>query len=186
MVSIPSLWLPILVAAVLVFVVSSLVHMVLGWHRSDYSALPDEAATLETLGRQSLAPGLYPFPHCPDHKDMGKPEMQARFAKGPVGFVTVIPSGPPNMGVYLGTWFAFCLVVGVFVAYLAGRTLAPGAHYLAVFRVAGATAFMAYGLGQVVDSIWKGQRWSATFRHVVDGLAYALVTGGAFGWLWPR
>ena len=186
MVPIPSLWLPILVAAVLVFVVSSLVHMVLGWHRADYSQLPDEAATLETLGKQSLAPGLYPFPHCPDHKDMGKPEMQAKFAKGPVGLLTVIPTGPPNMGAYLGTWFAFCLLVGVFVAYLAGRTLAPGAPYLAVFRVAGATAFMAYGLGQMVDSIWKGQRWSATLRHMADGLMYALVTGGAFGWLWPR
>lgn len=186
MVPIPSLWLPIVVAAVLVFVVSSVVHMVLTWHKSDYRQLPNEAAALDVLGQQSLAPGAYVLPYCSSPKDMGTPDMIAKYEKGPVAHLTVLPSGQPNMGVYLGSWFGYCLLVGVFVAYLAGRTLAPGAHYLAVFRVAGAAAFMAYGLSQIVDSIWKGQQWSATLKHVVDGLAYALVTAGAFGWLWPR
>ena len=45
---------------------------------------------------------------------------------------------------------------------------------------------MAYGVGPLVDSIWKGQPWSATLKSVFDGLLYALVTAGVFGWLWPR
>jgi hypothetical protein len=185
-VSILALWLPIVVSAVLVFVVSSLVHMVFTYHRSDYRKLPNEAATLGALRGAGLAPGSYHFPHAPSMKEAGSPEMIAKFKEGPVGILTVIPSGPPAMPKLLGLWFVYCLVVGIFVAYLAGRTLAPGPPYLAVFRFAGTVAFMAYGVGPLVDSIWKGQRWGVTWKHVFDGLLYALVTAGAFGWLWPR
>jgi hypothetical protein len=98
----------------------------------------------------------------------------------------VIPSGPPAMPKYLAMWFAFCVLVSFLVAYLTGRTLATGASYLAVFRVAGTTAFLAYAIGGIQDSIWRAQLWSTTIKHVVDGLVYALLTAGVFGWLWPR
>lgn len=186
MIPILDLWLPIVVAAVLVFVVSSLLHMLLTYHRRDYRQLPQETETLEALRRSSLTPGLYVFPYCTRTKDMGTPEMQEKYRRGPVGHLTVLPSGPPNMGKYLGLWFGYGLLVSVFVAYLAGRTLPMGAHYLAVFRVAGTAAFMAFGLANLVDSIWRGAPWSNTLRAVVDGLVYSLVTAGAFGWLWPR
>jgi hypothetical protein len=185
MVSIPDLWLPILVAAVLVFLVSSLAHMVINYHKGDYKKLPDEDATLEALRRNALPPGQYPFPHCVP-KEMSSPAMQEKYRRGPVGYVMVMPSGPPALGKFLSLWFAYSLLVGVFVAYLAGRTLGPDAPYLAVFRVAGASAFMAYGLNELVGSIWRGQTWGSTAKHVFDGLLYGLVTAGAFGWLWPR
>jgi hypothetical protein len=84
----------------------------------------------------------------------------------------------------LWLWFAYCLVVSLFVAYLTGRTVPAGSDYLAAFRVAGATAFLAYGVANLVDSIWKGQAWGRTFRHMFDGLLYSLVTAGVFGWHW--
>ena len=90
------------------------------------------------------------------------------------------------MGKYLGMWFGYCIAMSIFVAYLTGRTRVPGTQYLEVFRVAGATAFIGYGIGQLQDSIWKGQTWGVTFKHAVDGLIYALLTAGVFGWLWPR
>ena len=186
MISILDLWLPIVAAAVLVFVVSSILHMLLTYHRLDYKQLPHEAETLEGLRRANIPPGLYQFPYCPTSKSMGTPEAQEKFRQGPVGHLTVIPSGPPAMGKYLGAWFGFCLLVSVFVAYLAGRTLAPGTDYLEVFRVTATAAFLAYGIGQIVDSIWKAQPWGNTFRALLDGLIYSLVTAGAFGWLWPR
>jgi hypothetical protein len=186
MVSIPDLWLPIAVASALVFLVSSVLHMVLTYHRLDYKKLPDEEGLLEPLRRAALPPGLYHFPWCATSKEMGSPEMQERFRRGPVGFVSLYPSGPPKMGKFLGLWFVFCVLVSVFVAYLTGRALVHGAIYLAVFRFAGATAFMAYGVSHVADSIWKGQPWSNTFRALADGLVYSLVTAGVFGWLWPR
>ena len=111
--------------------------------------------------------------------------MVEKFKQGPVGFINVKPSGPPAMGKYLGTWFAFCVVIGIFCAYVASRTLGPGTEYLMVFRITGTVAFVAYGVSSVSESIWKAQQWSTTGRFLVDGLVYSLLTGGVFGWLWP-
>ena len=186
MVSIASLWLPIVVSAVLVFAVSSLMHMVLKFHQKDYKKLPNEEEAMAVLRKGTLPPGLYHFPHCADMKQMGTPEMKAKLEQGPVGFLTVFPSGPPAMGKFLGIWFGYSLLVGFFLAYVAGRTLAAGTDYLAVFRLVGAVAFMTYGLSEIVQSVWRGAPWSNTFRGIFDGLLYALVSAGAFGWLWPR
>ena len=60
-----------------------------------------------------------------------------------------------------------------------------GSDYLVVFRVVGTSSFMAYGLANLVDSVWKAQPWGTTVRHTVDGLVYSLLTAGVFGWLWP-
>jgi hypothetical protein len=186
MISILSLWAPILLSTVLVFIASAILHMVLPFHRKDYKQLPDEAKTLGALrGAGSLGPGLYVFPYCASGKEMGSPEMQEKYKQGPVGLLAVLPSGPPSMGKNLIQWFVYCLVVGVFVAYLAGRTLGAGIDYLDVFRFAGTVAFVAYGLGAVPNSIWRGEPWSNTFRALIDGLIYALLTAGCFGWLWP-
>lgn len=125
------------------------------------------------------------FPYC-SHKEMNSPATQEKFKQGPVGILTVLPSGMPAMPKYLAKWFGFCLLVGLFAAYLAGRTLAPGTHYLQVFRVVGTTAFLGYSMSQVSDSIWKGQSWGTTVKFLVDGLVYGLLTAGTFGWLWPR
>ncbi|HKW61108.1 MAG TPA: hypothetical protein VJN89_01070 [Candidatus Acidoferrum sp.] len=184
-VPIHTLWLPILLSAVIVFVASSILHMVLPYHRSDYKKLPDEDKVLAALRPMNLSRGLYVFPFC-THKDMKSPEMIEKYKAGPVGTMTIFQSGPPNMGTYLLKWFVYCLVIGVFTAYLTGRTVNAGTEYLRVFRVAGTVSFMAYGVGQLNDSIWKGQPWSNTIKHFIDGLIFALLTGGTFGWLWPK
>jgi len=186
MVTLSMLWMPIVAAAILVFAVSSVIHMVLGYHKADYKRLPKEDQRLDALRGDDLAPGYYHFPYCENPKEMGSPEMQAKLHRGPVGMLTVVPNGPMSLGKYLGQWFVFLLVVSFFVAYIAAHTVAAGAGYLAVFRVVGATAFLAYGLGRIVDSVWMGVPWSNTVRNLIDGLIYALMTAGTFGWLWPR
>ncbi len=185
MVSLTALLLPILLSAVIVFVASSIVHMVLPFHRSDYRPLPEEDKLLVTLRAAGLKPGLYHFPFC-THKDMKSPAVQEKFKQGPVGMLTVFPSGPVAMPKFLGMWFAYCLLIGFFVAYLTGHTVAPGAHYLAVFRVAGTAAFLTFALGPLVNGIWKGQPWSVAFKEAFDGFIYSLLVAGTFGWLWPR
>ncbi len=185
MVALAALWLPILLSAVIVFVASSIMHMVLPYHRNDYSQLPDEDKILATLRAAALKRGLYVFPYC-THKDMKSPALIEKQKQGPVGFLTILPSGPPVLAKFLIQWFAFCLVIGFFVAYLAAHTLAPGTNYLEVFRVVGTAAFLAYGLGNLSNGIWKGQRWSVTIKEVIDGLVFGLLTAGTFGWLWPR
>jgi hypothetical protein len=52
--------------------------------------------------------------------------------------------------------------------------------------VVGTAAFLAYGLGNLSNGIWRGYPWSYVIKEVVDGLIYALLTAGTFGWLWPR
>ncbi len=185
MVSLAALWLPILLSAVIVFVASSIMHMLLPYHRSDYRQLPDEDKLLATLRAAGLKRGLYMFPFC-THKEMKSPAIVEKYKQGPVGMLTVFPSGPIFMPKFLGLWFVYCLLIGFFVAYLTGRTVASGAPCLAVFRVAGTAAFMAYGLGHLSNGIWKGQTWSVTIKEVIDGLVYGLLTAGTFGWLWPR
>jgi hypothetical protein len=185
MVPLSALWLPIVLSAVIVFIASFIMHMLLPYHHSDYQPLPEEDKVLAALRGAGLKRGLYSFPFC-THKTMKSPEVIEKFKQGPVGLITVFPSGPPAMPKFLGMWFVYCLVIGFFVAYLTGHTVAPGARYLAVFRVAGTVGFMAYGLGNLVNSIWRGVPWSNTIKDVIDGLIYGLLAAGTFGWLWPR
>jgi hypothetical protein len=180
-----ALWLPIVLSAIIVFVASSIMHMLLPYHRGDYQKLPDEDKVLAFLRVAGLKRGLYIFPFT-THKDMKSPAVVEKYNQGPVGTMTIAPNGPPVMPKFLGLWFAYCLVIGSFVAYLAAHTVMPGAHYRHVFRVVGTAAFLAYGLGNMSNSIWKGQTWSMTIKEVIDGLAYALLTAGTFAWLWPR
>ena len=185
MVPLAVLWLPILVSAVIVFVASSVIHMLLPYHRNEYRQLPDEDKILAGLRSAGLKRGLYVFPFC-THKDMKSPAMVEKYKQGPVGMMTILPSGPPAMPKFLTLWFVYCLLIGFFVAYLAAHTIPPGMRYLAVFRVVGTGAFLAYGLGNLSNDIWKGQTWSMTIKEAIDGLVYALLTAGTFGWLWPR
>lgn len=182
---VPTLWLPILLSAVIVFIASAIIHSVLPIHKNDYRRLPEEERVRDAIRAAGATPGrIYHFPYT-SHKEMKSPEMVEKFKRGPVGMLTVVPSGPPTKK-YLGQWFLYCVVIGIFVAYVTGRTRGPGTQYLEIFRVAGPTAFLGYAAAPIHDSIYKGRPWDVTLKHVFDGLIYALLTAGTFGWLWPR
>jgi nucleoside recognition membrane protein YjiH len=186
MVSITSLWLPILVSAVIVFVASSIIHMALPIHKSDYRRLPDEGKVTDALRSTGVTPGrVYVFPYC-TMKEMKSPEVQEKFKRGPVGFITIRPSGAPGMGKFLVQWFVYCIVVGIFAACVAAGTQPPGTEYKRIFHIVGIVAFAGYSLALIQNAIWKGETWGVTIKHVIDGLIYALLTAGTFGWLWPK
>lgn len=186
MVGLDSLWLPILLSAVIVFVASSLIHMVLPWHKSDYPRVPDEDKLMDALRPLAIPPGDYFVPRPANNQDMRSPEFTEKLHKGPVLVMTVLPSGPFTMGRNLGLWFVYLIVVGIFTAYVTGRALPPGSAYLRVFQLAGATAFIGYSVALWQLSIWYRRAWSTTIKATVDGLVYALLTAGTFGWLWPH
>jgi hypothetical protein len=179
------LWLPILLSAVFVFVASSVLHMVLPYHKGDYRKLPGEENILELMRKEGVQPGYYAFPRAESMKEMGNPDIIAKWEKGPVGFAAIIPSGKPGMSKSLTQWFLYTIVVSIFAAYLGRAFLAETSEYMHVFRMTGAVAFVAYGIGTMQESIWRGIPWSGTIKHVFDGLIYALLTAGVFGWLWP-
>ena len=186
MVPVTSLWLPILASAVIVFVVSAIIHMVLGYHRTDLMKAPNEDAVMEALRRLSLAPGDYGIPHPGSPAGMRDPAFIDKMAKGPITWMTIAPGKAPGMGKNLVQWFAYSILVGFFSAYITGRALGPGANYLQVFRFVGSTAFMGYSLALLQNSIWGMRAWSTTLKGVFDGLIFACMTAGTFGWLWPR
>jgi len=180
-----SLWLPVVVASVVVFAASSVIHMVLKYHKADYKPFPNDDNARAGLGGGSLAPGVYVTPHCPDMKQMADPAVKEKYEKGPVAIVTILPNGLPAMPKYLGLWFGYCLLVTFVAAYVARHTLYYGAPGGEVMRITGTVAFAAHGVARILDSIWKGQPWSNTFREMFDGGIYALLTGLTFRLMWP-
>ena len=186
MVAWTDLLLPILISAVLVFIASSLIHMVVKWHNPDYRRLANEDEVRAALRKGSPSPGQYVFPHCLDGKQMAEPAMKQKYVEGPVGVLYVRPSGAPSLGPFLIKWFVYTLIVGALAGYVAHATLTSGAEYFKVFQVAGATAWLAYAWQGPSNSIWKGQPWAVTFRGMVDGFVYASLTAGAFAGFWPR
>lgn len=186
MISIVGLWLPIVVSGVLVFIASSVIHMFLGYHGNDFEKVPNEDAALAALAPLDIPPGDYVMPYAGGMEAMKSEEYRQKVERGPVAFLTVLePSAVFSMGAQLVQWFAYCLLVAVLAAYVAGRMLPVGADYLSVFRLTGTVAFAGFAMGQPQRSIWYKQKWSTTLKSMFDGLVYACLTAGAFGWLWP-
>ena len=181
-----SLWAPILLSAALVFAASSVIHMFLNWHRNDFRGVPDEDGLMDSLRGFGLSPGNYVVPRAETTEIMKSEEFRAKAGRGPVAFITLPPAGDASaMSRQFVQWFLYCVVVGLFAGYVTGLALGPGAEYMAVFKIASTAAFMGYALAHAQDAIWMSQGWPATLRSMLDGLIYALLTGGAFGWLWP-
>jgi len=179
------LWLPILVSAVAVFIVSSIIHMFLGYHANDFKQLPKEDEAMNALRPLDIPPGDYMMPRAGSMKEMGSPEYLEKTNQGPVAMMTVMPNGCPSMTDSLVMWFFYSILVSIFAAYICVHAVGANAHYLEVFRFVGAAALMGYSMALLQNSIWYKKDWCATLKSAFDGLIYALVTAGVFGWLWP-
>ena len=141
MTALSALWLPIVLSAVIVFVVSSIIHMVLPWHKNDFPKMPKEDEFRRAVGPLAIPPGDYMVPRAASMQDMRSPAFMEKLKQGPVVVLTVMPNEYTSMGKSLVQWFIYSLVVSLFAAYIAGRALPPGTIYLQVFRFIGATAF---------------------------------------------
>lgn len=185
MVALASLWLPIVVSTIFVFIASNLIWMVLQLHKNDWAKLPDEEAFAKVVNDQSPAPGEYTFPYAAGSADWKSDEWKEKFKRGPVGFLTLRPAGEMAMGKNMVLWIVYIIIIEIFVAYLAGHTLAAGTHYLQVFRVAGTAAILGFAGAVAPEAIWMGRGWGSVAKFIVDGIVYGLLTAGTFGWLWP-
>jgi len=186
MIPLTALWLPILVSAVIVFFASFIIHMVLGYHKSDFRKLPDEDRVTDAMRSAGVTRGpAYFFPYF-SFKEMKSAPVIEKLKRGPVGLLTVLPSGPPAMGKNLVQWFLYCVVISIFAAYLSGRTLAPGSAFGQVFGIVGIAALLGYGAAHAQESIWNGRSWVVTLKHLFDSVIYALLSAATFSWLWPK
>lgn len=186
MVSLTSLWLPILLSAVAVFIVSSIIHMFLPYHRSDFSKLAAEDDVMAALGRNNIPVGEYMFPYAGSMSAMKDPAWIEKRKRGPAGILSVMPSGMPGMGKFLGQWFVYSVVISVIVAHLATGAFGAGAESAELFHLTAISAFLAYGFALIQSSIWFNRAWSVTLKALFDAALYGATTGAVFVWLWPK
>ncbi|HLE31665.1 MAG TPA: hypothetical protein VJB38_03555 [Bacteroidota bacterium] len=185
MVDIMSLWLPILVSAVFVFILSTLIHMVFGYHANDFKKVPDESAFADAIRKLNIPPGYYMYPCAQSSSEWKSPEFQEKMKAGPNLMMTTWPAGTGMAGSLI-QWFVYSILIGIFAAYVAGRALGPDPYYLAVFRFVGVTTFACYAIAGWQEVIWYKRPVAVALKNTFDGLLYALLTAGTFGWLWPR
>jgi hypothetical protein len=184
--ALPQLWLPILVAAVLVYVASALIHMVIKWHNSDYRRLANEEDVQAVLRKSGLVPGQYVFPHCPDMKAMRDEAVVKKYVEGPVGFLTVFKSGPPKMGGTLALWFFYNLVVATVAGAIALQVYGLPGNPRYAGHLVGLVTFLTYAGGSVQSGIWMGRPWTSVLKDLLDALVYGTLSALAFWWLWPE
>ncbi len=177
--SIADFWLPILVASAFTFVAGAVIWMAMPWHKKDFSKTVDEEAVRAAL--KGNGPGTYTVPNVATNDEFKSEETQQKLKDGPNAYITVIPSGLPTMGPKLVRNFLYNLLVASLCAYMLTMTTAE--TYLEVYRVTCTTAWMAYGVAYIQESIWFGRPWSLTAKNLLDALIYGLLIGGVFGWL---
>ena len=136
-----------------------------------------------TKNFEGLPPGNYMFPHAADRKACRDPEFVKKWEKGPNGVLTIWPK--VNMGKNMALTFLTYLMVSVLIAYVASTVLSPGTDKLRVFQVTGTMGVLAYAFSHIPNSIWFGAYRRTIVMNILDGIAFGLITGGAFALLWP-
>jgi len=179
------LWLPIVVSAVVVFVLSAATHMALPWRKKEWGRFAGQDALQAAIA--GLEPGQYGFPACPDPRQpmMGK-EWMERWAKGPSGWLVVAPPGSFNMGKSMAQSFLVYLAVSFLVAYVGSLSLGPSTPTLTIVRLFSTVGVLTHGVSTIFSSIWYHRPWRVYAMDLFDAVVYAFAMAGVFGWLWPR
>lgn len=177
------LWLPVLLATVVVFVLSFLAWTVSPHHKPEFRKLDSEGEVLDTVRRLSIPAGGYMFPYC-DAAMMKTDEGKGLMERGPWGRLRVYGKKPGIGGSLLGS-FVFYLVVSVSIAYIGSATVPAGAAFEQVLQVLGTVAILAYTAALIPHIIWFERSWRVFFTNLLDGVVYGLATGLILAWMWP-
>lgn len=172
--------LPIALAAIALFFASFLSWMVFQLHKNDWRKVDREADLMSAISAFNLREGNYLFPMAASNAEMQTPEFQAKYAAGPRGILNLMPKA--NMGVNLALTFLYFLAVSFVIGYLASIAFKPGTEFLHVFRFVATAAFTIFVAAIVQHAIWFRMRITG---HVIESVAYALITAAIFAGLWP-
>lgn len=182
------LWLPILLSAAAVWIVSIIASMALPHHKQDWIALPDEDGFMDDLRGRGIKPGNYLFPDFRDPKAMKSEKIQKTLNEGPVGHLSVWKT-PLTMGDKLAATFIVYLVASTLIAYLTRIALPPlpgPPPFAKVFQVAATAGILAYCFSFLPSAIWWGSYKRTIVANVIDGVVYGAITGAIFAWRWPH
>lgn len=179
------LWLPILISAAVVWVVSAIVWMALPHHKNDFIALADENSFIDFLRKSGIKPGNYVFPDFRGREAMKSEKTCKALEAGPVGHLSVWQTPLTMGGKMFGTFIVY-LIVNTFIAYLAAVTLPKPAEFARVFQVVGTAGIIAYSFSFIPNMIWFGAYRRTIVAGIIDGIVYGLITGAIFAWRWPH
>jgi hypothetical protein len=180
-----SLWLPILLSAAAVWIVSLIVWMALPHHKGDFLGLPDEDGFMDYIRKSGIKPGNYAFPDARGRAAMQSEKVQKAWQEGPVGHLSVWQT-PLTMGGKLVATFIVYLVVSTLIAYLT-RVALPGAPpFTRVFQVATTAGILAYCFSFIPNALWWGSYKRTIIANFIDGIIYGAIIGAIFAWRWPH
>src|SRR4030088_3549087 len=136
------LWLPILLSAAAVWVISIIFGMALPHHTQDFIALPDEDSFMDSIRGSGIKPGNYVFPDFRGREAMKSEKVQKALNEGPVGHLSVWQT-PLTMGGKMVATFIVYLVVSTLIAYLTRVALPGPAEFAKVFQIAATAGILA-------------------------------------------
>lgn len=180
-----TLWLPILLSAVAVWIAAAVVWMALPHHKNDFIRLPEEEGFMDAVVRLGIRPGNYVFPDFRGREAMKSERVCKALEHGPVGHLSLWQPPLGMGGKMVGTFIVY-LVVSALIGYLAVVTLPRGAEFARVFRVVGTAGVLAYSFAFIPNGIWFGAYRRTIVAGIVDGVAFGVITGAIFAWLWPQ
>lgn len=199
-----SLWLPILLSAAAVWIVSTIFGMPFLHHKNDWIGLPTappgggggggEDAFMEFIRKSGIKPGNYLFPDFRTREAMESEKVGKALKEGPVGHLSLWQP-PLSMGGKLAATFIVHLVVCTLIAYLASVALPPvpktaggegGWGFAKVFQVVGTAGILAYSFSFIPSAVWFGAYKRTIVAGIIDGIVYGAITGAIFAWRWPH
>jgi hypothetical protein len=178
------LWLPILLSAAAVWIISTIVGMALPHHKQDWIGLPDEGGFMDYIRRSGIKPGNYLFPDFRTREALKSEKVEKALKEGPVGHLSVWQT-PVTMGGKMVATFIVHLVVSTLIACLTRVALPGAAPFAKVFQVAATAGILAYSFSFIPNALWFGAYKRTIVASIIDGITFGLVTGAIFAWRWP-
>ena len=179
------LWLPILISAGCVWILSAIAWTALPHHRQDFINLPDEDGFIEFIRRSGIRRGNYVFPDFRGREAMKSEKICKLIEEGPVGHLSVWPA-PVTMGGKLVATFFVYLVVSTLIGYLTRVALPGAAPFAKVFQISATAGVLAYCFSFIPNGIWFGSYTRTIVASVVDGIVFGCITGAIFAWFWKH
>jgi hypothetical protein len=180
-----TLWLPVLLSAAAIWVISTIVGMALPHHKQDWIGIPDEDGFMDYIRRSGIKPGNYLFPDFRSREALKSEKVEKALKEGPVGHLSVWQT-PVTMGGKMGATFIVYLVVSTLIAYLTRVALPGAADFARVFQIAGTAGILAYCFSFIPNAVWFGAYKRTIIASVIDGIFFGLITGAIFAWRWPH
>lgn len=178
--SVFDLWLPILATGIATHIASTIAWMALPHHKPEWRKLPVEDELQDWLDSKNVAAEQYLFPHTHDPEVMKSEDFQHKMQSKCRGMLILWPE-PVNMGAAIGKTLAFFFVAAFMIGYLTSLASLDGS-FMDVFRFTFTAALLTHCAGEFPGVFWFRRKVAMS---LLDGLAFAIITGLLFAWLWP-